>query len=363
MIRLWRWRWGLARLILAVVLLWVVAADAGPRLARLRYRALPDFDYAAEVAFLRDAGRYGEALIVAEAGLEATEGEAMARLEREREATTRAQSSWLRRARDAGWGAISGQGTSIESLIGAVAADFFVVGDVRDLVIQSGRYVADGEADPVILALSGLGVATTVAPEIDWAPSILKAARKAGAMSRGLADRVVVLVRTGAGDGLNAMMRDAAELARRASPGGAARMLRHADGADDLAVMARFVRTERAGAFAMHVTGREGLRLARAGGDEAKLAVMAARKGNSGVAWLRTSGARALMRPHPIIGVAKAVWKGDAARLATALAREIDPRARWLLPLLAAWVFVEGALLARRLMRRGQGQPAAKTLM
>lgn len=357
--RLWRCRWSLARLLLAAVLLWTVASDTGARLARIRYAALPDFDYAGEVVVLREAGRYGEALMVADAGLDVLEGEPRVRLQRERDATAAAQSGWLRRARDLGMGAVSGRGESIESIIGAVAADFFVVGDVRDLVIQSGRYLADGEADGVIVALSGLGVATTVAPEIDWAPSILKAARKAGAMTRGMADRVVTLVRTGAVDDLNRLMRDAAEVSRRASPGGAARLLRHADDADDLAAMATFVRAERGGAFALHVTGREGLRLARAGGDEARLVVLAARKGNAGTAWLRTSSARTLLRPHPIIGVAKAVWKGDASRLAAALARELDPRARWLLPLLGAWVFVEGAMLLQRLARRYQGQPAA----
>lgn len=49
---------------------------------------------------------------------------------------------------------------SLEGWIGAVAADFFIVGDVRDLVIEGGELALDGESDEVILALSGIGLAT-----------------------------------------------------------------------------------------------------------------------------------------------------------------------------------------------------------
>src|ERR1043165_1325312 len=127
--------------------------------------SLPEFDFAGEVAYLRGAGRYGEALMVADAGLDGASESARSAIQRERDATVREQSSYLRKAKDVGLGALSGKGTSIESLIGAVAADFFVIGDIRDLVIQGGRYVLDGEADEVVVLLSGVGVATTVLPE------------------------------------------------------------------------------------------------------------------------------------------------------------------------------------------------------
>ena len=39
----------------------------------------------------------------------------------------------------------------------------------------------------VIVALSAVGLATTLAPEVDWAPSLLKAARRAGSMTEGTA--------------------------------------------------------------------------------------------------------------------------------------------------------------------------------
>src|SRR5262252_5813004 len=116
--------WGVLRLLIAAFLLSAIASDTGARLARMQLASLPDFNYAGEIRYLRAAGRYGEAIMVADAGLE-----------------------------------------------GAAAADMFIVGDVRDLLIQGSRYVMDGEADEVIVLLSSVGVATTLLPEVDWEPA------------------------------------------------------------------------------------------------------------------------------------------------------------------------------------------------
>lgn len=356
--RFLRAKWCLLRLGVAAVLLWVVAADTPQRLARLQLASLPGFDYAGEVRYLRAAQRYGEALVIADAGLEALpEGEEREALAAERRRTAEEQSSFVRRARDAGLGALSGRGTSLESLVGAVAADFFVVGDVRDLVIEGGRYVLDGETDEVILILSGIGLATTVAPEVDWVPSVLKAARKAGTLGRGLGEYLVRSVRARRMEDLRAFFADVRRLSAHASPGGAVRLLRFADDPADVARMARFVERQPGGAFALHVTGKEGVDLVKASdaaGPAARAAadravVLAARRGESGRAWLRTGSWRVLARPHPIVGVLKALYKGNAEALAARIAAALDPRAWWLLPLLAAWVVVEAALLVRRL--------------
>ena len=354
---LWRCKWGGLRLLVAAFLLYAIASDTGSRLARQQFAALPEFDYAGEVAFLRAAGRYGEALIVADAGLAGGNITAAEAIEKERALVVAEQRSLLRRVKDAGMGALSGRGTSLESLIGAVAADFFVVGDVRDLVIQGGRYVLDGETDEVILILSGVGVATTALPEVDWVPSILKVARRTGAMTRGMGEWIVATVKMGKTDKLNGLLKDVRRLAEHASPGGAARLLKHADTPEDVASLVRFVESNRAGAFALHVTGREGAdlikasktgtRAARAAAAEAEAVVIAARKGQAGVAWLRTGAYRAMMRPHWLVGLGKAVWKGNAEQLAARLASKIDPRAWWIVPALASWVLIEAGLLMR----------------
>ncbi len=364
--KIWKLRWNVARLCLAAILLWIVASDTDARLARLAYSSLPDFDYASEVTFLTQSGRLGEAVMVADEGLRSLPvgSAARAEVEKARAAAVEQQSSVVRRVKEVGLGAVSGKGESIESLIGAIGADFFVVGDVRDLVIQSGRYVLDGETDEVVLILSGVGLATTVVPEVDWVPAVLKAAKKAGSLTKGLAREIVQLARKGGGEALGPLLKDVRKIAQKASPGGAMRALRHADSADEVATLARFVENAPSGAFALHVTGKEGAAVVKAGAKAEARAlkaaatgaedavVMAARKGQAGLAWLRTSGVRAMTRPHFLVGVGKALWKGNAQAAAARIAAMIDPRAQWLVPALGTWVFVELALLLRRLWPR-----------
>src|SRR5205823_855439 len=87
----------------------------------------------------------------------------------------------------------------------------------------------------------------------------------------------------------------------------------------------------------------------RATGQGAERAlVLASAKGDRGVAWLRAGGWRVLARPHPLVGLAKGLWKGNVEHLAARLAASLDPRAWWLVPALAAWTFLELVLLARR---------------
>jgi hypothetical protein len=360
----WSIRWSVLRLVLAGFLLWAVAVDAGPRLARLQLAALPDFDHTAEVLSLREQGRFGESLLIADAGLaiarERGDAAAIARLEAERQATLDEQSSWVRRAKDAGWGAMTGQGDSLESLLGAITADLFVVGDVRDLLIQGTRYALDGEADGVILALSAAGIVTTVAPLTELGVSIAKVARRTGAMGARLAESIADLARAGGRAPLQALAGDVGTLARHASPGGALRLMRHADSPDDLARMARFAQRGPRHAASLQVTGAEGLRALRSADEGAEALVLAAaRKGEPGRAFLGSKSAAVLLRPHPLLGVAKGVYKGNAAALAARLTDWLDPRAWWVLPALATWVFVELALLTRRLTPARPPVPSA----
>jgi hypothetical protein len=108
--------------------------------------------------------------------------------------------------------------------------------------------------------------------------------------------------------------------------------------------------------MALHVTGAEGAGLIKSLGAAADDVVVAAsKKGAHGRAWLGVGGYRAL-RPHPIVGAFKGVWKGNAAKLAARAAAALDPGAWWIVPLLASWVFVECGLLIRRW---GTGRVAA----
>ncbi len=343
----WRSRWGLARLALAAFVLWALAADTTARLARLELAALPEFDAAAEIVSLRAQGRFGEAVVLAHAALEEP-GPHNDAVRRELELTNAQKDNWLRRLKDAGQGAVSGRGDSLESLLGAVVTDLFIVGDIRDLLIQGTRLVMDGETDELILALSTLGVVTTLAPEIDWVPSVLKAAKKTGSLGENLAASLTRTIKGGTLTELTPVLKDVRKIADAASPGGAVRLLRHADQPDDIARLARFLEREgQGGAAALHVLGKEGADLAKAGAP-GRLLKLAAKKGRSGAEFLRGRSARALLKPHPLIGLLKAISKGNAAGLVNRFLEQLGASAWWVIPALCGWIVVELGLIVWR---------------
>jgi hypothetical protein len=381
LLTLWRCRWGFLRLAIAASLVWILAADTPSRLARIQLASLPDADFAAEIRQMRERGRYTEALVVADAGLETTpHGATHDAISHERELTLQQQQSTLRRLKDLARGAITGGGAStdtnapdpsLELLVGAVATDLFVVGDIRDLVIQSGRWIRGDKTDPVIAALAGIGLVTTLAPEIDWAPSLLKATRKAGAMTDRFAQFITTAARERRIEALRTVMSDTATIARHASPAGAVRLMKHVDSAEDAARLARFLeRTGARGAHALRTGGKEGLEMVRAAEslraagkiDDAvaveRVLLAASAKGRAGASWLARGLHRPLLRPHPLIGIAKSLWKGNAQALIARAIESLDPFSQWALPAAAAWAFLEAAMLLRRLAGTRPGQPA-----
>lgn len=362
--RLWRCRWSFLRITLAAFLLWVVAADLSAQAARRALAALPGFDYAAEVQTLRKDGRYGEALAIADAGLEdfidAGKPVEAAALKKLRDEVDSEQGSLVRRVKDVGWGAISGRGDTMESLAGAIAADLFVIGDVRDLLIQGFKWITGDDPDPLIAALSAAGLVTTLAPEIDWVPSLLKVARKTGALTKSFGEWMLKALRATDTAAAKRSMTNIAHLAEHAAPGGAMRAMKNVHTAEDLTRLATFAeRRGKSGALALHVAGKESLDvLTEADKLGLKVAdpvlvdgvlVKAARKGEAGRKWLVTGAWRAAVKPHPLIGLAKGIYKGNAAALIQRVLDALGPKAWWLLPLLAAWMMVELLLVVRRL--------------
>jgi hypothetical protein len=352
----YRGKWTLLRAALAALLLAVLMADNPGRLARLEYARLPGMDYLAQARELRASGYYGEALIMLDAGLGDEAAADREALHAEREAVIAERDSLFRRARAFGQGAISGYGESIESLAGAIAADFFIVGDVRDLAIQSGRLALDGEADPLIFSLSALGVITTLRPDLDWLPAFIKSAHKTGAltarMTRSLAELCRQAVKTHRFEALAEFAGGLRTLMKHTSPGGAARLLRRIDTPAELERVASFVRRHPDGAFALHATGDTGVDLVRGGARQADEALLlAARKGRHGEAWLR-SGRHHLLRPHPLIGLTKGLYKGNVQKAVVTLSdRYLDPYGWLLIPAAAAWLVLELSLVIRRLRR------------
>ena len=353
---LWLSKWGLLRLGVASGLLWVLVADNPGRLARIQFGSLPNMDYLGEVRKLSRQQRFAEALLVADAGLDELSGHDREALLAEQKGVREDQASVLRKGKELMRGALVGEGDSLEALIGAVGADMFVVGDVRDLVIQGGRLAVDGESDELILALSAVGVLTTVMPEIDWIAAFLKVAKKAGALSKRMIETLVRIVRR-AND-----TRDYTELKRifgyfkvlidKSTPAGALRLLRHIDDPKDVETVANFLKRQPAGGFVLHVAGKDGVDIVKASLRESEeILVMAARKGDPGIAWLRSGGQR-LLRPHLIVGALKGLHKGNIQQVVTRVAADYDPYGWAVIPACAAWVFLEAFWLWRRLTNR-----------
>ncbi|MCA3004389.1 MAG: hypothetical protein LW650_04685 [Planctomycetaceae bacterium] len=386
---LWRSKWGLLRLTLAGALVWVVVADSGARVARRALASLPGYDFAAEVRALRGEGRLGEAHTLAQAWAASAGERGAAQEAAEAVAAASAiraeQESVWRKVTDVGRGALTGRGETLAELLGAIGADLFVVGDVRDLLIQGTHLAMDGEADPVIVALSGVGLATTVVPMVDWGPAVLKVARKAGAMGADLGADMVRLARSDV-DGIRRVARQAGVLAAQASPGGALRLLRHARSADDVAMLAAFAEKHSAGAkgfVALHVTGEAGVDTLRAArqaevaaqtgasagasaaakagargaasvADAERVVLAAAEKGPAGAALLKRGALAKMMRPHPLIGLAKGVYKGTVPAAITRALDWLGDAWWWALPAAVLWAAAEVGLLAAR-RPRGRG--------
>jgi len=92
-------------------------------------------------------------------------------------------------------------GTSDELLgqASAIGSDFFVLGDIRDLVIEATHYVKDEEVDSLLVALSGIGLVATAgtlysgggAAVIKTGVSVLKLAKKSKRMPSWLGSFIV----------------------------------------------------------------------------------------------------------------------------------------------------------------------------
>lgn len=358
---------------MALVLLAVLVGDAPRRSARVTLNELPTPDVARDVVSLVEEGRLGEAIVLADAvlqdqGLDSAQRE---RLAAARQEAANAQASVVRRVVDFGTGAFTGgvgfgessERASVEMLLGSVAADMFVVGDVRDLIIQGYRFAVGEPTDPVIIALSAVGLATTLAPEIDWAPSLFKLARRAGRLSGELASVITKAAKGGELAVLRGLMRDGAAVARASSPAHAVRVLQRARWVEDVAAVARGL--ERSGAQtvrALHYADEAAVdalvraeRLRSAGRVEEALALESAlraagTRGSAGAKWFRSLPARAL-KPHPLVGLAKAISKGHAAALVSraldGLLAPLDRIADALTALVAGWVVVEMMLWLR----------------
>lgn len=315
-----------------------LAMDAGgPYL-----EALPDHPFCIDAEWALAENRVADALELAEAGVCTSAAE-------------RARARWntiaatFSRCTAGAW---SGRGDDVAAVGCALASDLVVFGDVRDLTRQGVAWARGDATDPVLIGLSAVGLVATFAPQVDAGGALLKAARRAGALTDALAATTVRLVRAGTWSPLVNMFSDAGRIARRLGPAGGARALRHADGVEDLATLARFVEDAPNPLLALRWAGKGAARL----GDDAALYRAALAKGPDGLALAAARGGRALLARQPVlVALAKTVRREPVALAAftAGLANMLLRWASW--PVVAAFAAV-ALLTAAAIAPRARGR-------
>ena len=128
---------------------------------------------------------------------------------------------------------------------GAFTSDLVVYGDVRDLVNEGYKEITEKDGDPLVAALSGVGIATEVAPMIDWAPSVLKIFRKAGCLTLRFAGTLLDILKKskaagGIDDSLKLIFSHTADLVKNTdSLKRSGAIFRYVETADDLAAISK----------------------------------------------------------------------------------------------------------------------------
>lgn len=174
-------------------------------------------------------------------------------------------------------GAATGMPTDGASMLGSLSLDLFAIGDIRDLAVQGWREMRYGNGDTVILALSAIGLTTTLAPEMDWAPALMKALKRTGALSHGfvrsLKNASRAALKTGKFDGIGRMVTDVGRTARRLGPGPLQGVMRSVDSAGDLSKIAKASEKDATSTYAIvRLFGRNGVkRISRSGKNVSKL--------------------------------------------------------------------------------------------
>lgn len=262
--------------------------------------SLPNYNYVPDIKVLRDEGKLSEALemarfVIRHPDMPGQEDAKALEKDLENELT----SLWGRTKR-ATRGFVIGSGNSIEELAGGITSDMIIYGDVRDLVKQGYYKVTGNETDPVIAALASIGLVTEAFDFADWAPAVLKAFRKIGALSRKFADFVITAAKKSAkGRKLDGALKVAfGNLRRLTDKMGLARtasVFKHVDDPADLASIAAVAQKNTDAAyFTVKNGGADGVGIIKRLGDTdvgVKSMAQAAKKGPAGIAWLKRGGA------------------------------------------------------------------------
>lgn len=197
-------------------------------------------------------------------------------------------------------GLVTGESEDLASLAGTALGDLFVFGDIRDAIREGSRMAKGQEADELILALAGVGIALTAGTYASFgaaAParvglSVLKAARRTGRISAQMGQWLTRTLRQVVDV---SALRHAVGNASIAQPAVAVRAVREAVKVEKSRDLVRLVSDvghvqSRAGTRA----ALDGLRVAQGPRDVARVARLADVKGNRTRAILKLFGRGAL---------------------------------------------------------------------
>lgn len=207
-------------------------------------------------------------------------------------------SAWERTGR-VGKGFVTGSGDSIEELSGAIASDMFIYGDIRDLVKQGYFKIMGEETDPLIVALSSLGLVTELADYVDWVPAVLKVFRKLKVLSNRFTDFLLTAIKESIklrklDNQLIKVFENLKRLIEKLDFARTASVIKYVDTPSDIiAITAVVEKNADAAYFTIKNGGINGVKLIKDLGtseDGVSSLLKAAKKGPSGIEWLKKGG-------------------------------------------------------------------------
>ena len=252
---------GITRLILAVVASGCCYLSGQQLLNRIEGALLLPKDPVIEARRLAQEDRWAESKMLADFVVEnPTLGDRAEAFVLAQQADEELNSFWGQAQRFAE-GAATGEPTDLASMLGSLSLDLFVIGDIRDLAVQGWSEISDGSGDSLILALAAIGLTTTLAPYVDWAPALLKTLKRTGDLSgKFLASLTRIgkqALKTRKFTELSTVLTDLGTAAKRLGPG----PLRGVKSAGDLTKIARASELDAKGTYALaRLFGKDGVK-------------------------------------------------------------------------------------------------------
>ncbi len=204
---------------------------------------------------LAEAGDLDEAALMARFAADTALADAERDAARELAAQIDSARTLERQFRSFVHGMASGEPRDLAGFLGSLSLDLFVIGDLRDLAVQGYRETTAGDGDMLILALSAVGLATTLAPQVDFAPALLKTFRRAGALGERFVKSLSRTARRAVSSGdyarIGRIAEDFGSAARSLGPAPLARVMKHVDEPAELARVSTLAKTDAAAVYGL----------------------------------------------------------------------------------------------------------------